>query len=144
MEHVRIDITEDLDGGIVVNACFDLGEREIAASAHAIATTVTERYRSSAMSADDVIEFRELTALVDELGEPSAGARTLVLPPARLSAFAHALARFVETRDEAEWIREEDRDALAIARELLLPLEGLCAEAMRAAIAPQGAPADAR
>ena len=144
MEHQRIDISEDLDGGIVVNACFDLGEREIAATAHAIGATIGERYRSSTMSADDVLEFRELTALVDELGEPGSGARTMVLRPARLSAFAHALARFVESRDEAEWIREEDREPLAIARSLLMPLEGLCAEAMRTAIAPHGAPADAR
>lgn len=144
MQYQRIDISEDLDGGIVVNACFDLGEREIAASAHALAATVAGRYRTSAMSADDVLEFRELTALVDELGEPGPGARTMVLTPARLSAFAHALARFVESRDEAEWIREEDREPLAIARELLVPLESLCADAMRAAIAPHGARADAR
>ena len=137
MEHVRIDISEDLDGQAVVHACFDLDAAVIAASAHAIAATVAERFRSVTMSADDVLEFRELTALADELGEGGhEGLRTMVLRPARLSAYRDALARFVETRDEAEWIREEDREPLAIVRPLLAPLEQLCAEATRAAIAP--------
>jgi hypothetical protein len=41
---------------------------------------------------------------------------------------------FVETRDEATWLREEDREPLASVRSLLLPLQDLCGEAMRAAL----------
>ena len=41
---------------------------------------------STEMSADDVLELRELTALADELGELTGGASTVVLRPARLSA----------------------------------------------------------
>ena len=142
MEHLRIDISEDLDGRAVVHACFDLDAAVIAASAHAIAATVAERFRSVTMSADDVLEFRELTALADELGEGGQeGVRTMVLRPARLSAYRDALARFVETRDEADWTREEDREPLAIVRSLLFPLEQLSAEAMRAALSPAERPA---
>jgi hypothetical protein len=62
--------------------------------------------------------------------------RAIVMRPARLSAWRDALAHFVESRDEAEWTREEDREALPAARSLLWPLEDLCAEAMRAALSP--------
>jgi hypothetical protein len=136
MEHARIDISEDLDGEPVVHAVFDLGRAEIGAAAHAVSSTVAERYRVPAISADDVVELRELTVLADELGEMTDGAGTVVLRPARLSALRTALAQFVESRDYAEWIREEDREPLAISRELLWPLEQLDAEATRAALAP--------
>ena len=57
-----------------------------------------------------------------------------MLRPARLTALRNAVARFVETRDEAEWVREEDREPLALVRSLLGPLEDLCADAVRAAL----------
>jgi hypothetical protein len=137
MERAHIDISEDLDGQPVVHAVFDLAPDEIAAAAHAISTTASERYRLAEVSADDVVELRELTVLADELGELTDGASTVVLRPARLSAFREAVTQFVETREDAEWIREEDRQPLAILRELLWPLEQLDAEATRAALSPQ-------
>jgi hypothetical protein len=139
MEHARIDISQDLDGDTVVVACFDLTEKEIAASTHAVAALGAERFRTSAMSSDDVLELRELTALADELGESGAeaGMRTVVFKPARLAAFRDAVTGFVEARDEAEWIRDEDREPLTILRGMLLPLEQLSAEAMRAALSPE-------
>jgi hypothetical protein len=137
MERAHIDISEDLDGQSVVHAVFDLAPDEIAAAAHAIRTTASERYRLAEVSADDVLELRELTVLADELTELADGASTVVLRPARLSAFRDAVSQFVETRDDAEWIREEDRQPLAILRELLWPLEQLDAEATRAALSPR-------
>ena len=138
----RIDISRGLDGEPVVLACFDLGGEEIAASAHAVAVTATERFRTASMSLDEVLEFRELTALADELADLARrpGMRTVVLVPARLSAYRDAVARFVETRDDAEWIREEDREPRARLRGLLVSLEELCAEALRAALSPRTAP----
>lgn len=139
MFQARIDVSQDLDGEPVVFACFDLGEAEVAASTYAVAATVSERFRTASMSADDVLELRGLTVLGDELAEHlrRTGTQTMVMRPARLSAYRDALARFVELRVEAEWIREEDRDPLACMRGLLLPLEDLCAEAMRAALTPR-------
>jgi hypothetical protein len=101
-----------------------------------------ERFRLAEMSTDDVLELRELTALADELADPGVppGARTLVLRPARLSALRDSVARFVETRDAAEWIREEDREPLARVRGLIAPLEDLAAEALRAALSPTSRP----
>ena len=136
MEHARIDISKDLDGHPVVHACFDLSEAEIAASAHAVSATATERFRMTEMSADEVLEFRELTALADELGELTGGAGTVVMKPARLNAYRHAIQLFVESRDEAEWNREEDSEHLPVLRALLWPLEQLGAEAVRAALSP--------
>ena len=138
MLHTRIDLSQGLDGEAVVFACFDLDEPGIAASAHAVSTTVSERFRPSSMSADEVLEFRELTALADELAEQAqrAGIQTIAMRPARLSAYRDALGRFVETRDRAEWIRDEDREALARVRALLAPLDDLCGEAVRAALTP--------
>jgi hypothetical protein len=134
MERQHIDITKDLEGEPVVHAVFDLREEEIAASAHAVAASSSERFRNEELSADDVVEFRELTALADELRELVGGAGTIVMRPARLNAYRNALMIFVETRDEAEWIRDEDREPLAIVRGLLWPLEELSADAMQAAL----------
>jgi hypothetical protein len=136
MVNAHIDISQGLDSEPVVLACFDLGEEQLAASAHAVAAASAERFRIAELSADDVLELRELTALSDELADLalSPGMRTVVLRPARLTAFRNAVARFIETRDEAEWLREEDREPLALVRALLGPLEDLCAEAVRAAL----------
>lgn len=136
MERQHIDISNDLDGEPVVHAVFDLHEEEIAASAHAVEATCAERFRMGELSADDVLEFRELTALADELRELGAGHGTLVMRPARLNAFRAAVGAFVNSRDDAEWLRDQDREPLAIARSLLYPLEELSAEAMRAALDP--------
>jgi hypothetical protein len=136
MVNAHIDISQGLDGEPVVLAIFDLGEEQLGASAHAVAAASAERFRTAELSADDVIEMRELTALTDELADLALrpGMRTVVLRPARLSAYRGALSRFVESRDEAEWIREEDREPLAIVRALLFPLEELAADAVRAAL----------
>jgi hypothetical protein len=138
MLHARIDITQGLDGEPVVLALFDLGDEEIAASAHAVRAVSSERFRTVSMSVDDVLELRELTALADELSDLASrsGVSTVVLRPARLSAYRNALTQFVESRDEAEWMRDEDRLPLSAARELLWPLGDLAAEAMRAALEP--------
>jgi len=136
MQRPRIDISPDLDGDAVVHACFDLSEPEVSASAHAMRAMAAERFRTSEMSADDVLELREFTALADELGEIPAGARTMVMRPSRLSVYRQSVAGFVESRYESEWIRDDDREPLALLSELLQPLEQLCAEAMRAALSP--------
>jgi peptidoglycan/xylan/chitin deacetylase (PgdA/CDA1 family) len=136
MERARIDISQDLDGNPVVYACFDLAPEQIAAAAHAVAATAAERFRITELSADEVLELRELTALADELGELTGGASTVVLRPARLSTLLDAVSRFVESREQADWIREEDHQPLALLREMLFPLEQLNAEAMRTALSP--------
>ena len=134
MERAHVDITRDLEDEPVVHAVFDLREDEIGASAHAVAASIAERFRNEGLSADDVVEFRELTALADELSELVGGAGTIVMRPARLNAYRNALLTFVESRDEAEWIRDEDREPLSIVRGLLWPLDDLAAEAMQAAL----------
>jgi hypothetical protein len=142
MLNARIDISRDLEGEAIVMACFDLAEEQIAAASHAVAAVAAERFRLVSMSVDDVLELRELTALADQLADlgPEPGIRTLVLRPARLSALRDSVARFVETRDEAEWVREEDREPLARLRGLIAPLEELGAEALRAALSPAPRP----
>lgn len=134
----RIDISRDMEGEVVVLACIDLGEDEVGASAHAVQATISERFRVQAISADDVLKLRELTGLADELGEPTpeGAIRTLVLSPARLNLYREAIADFVDSRSEADWIREEDREPLARVRELLPALGGLSEEAPRAALSP--------
>jgi hypothetical protein len=136
MERQHVDITQNLEGEPVVHAVFDLREEEIGASAHAVVAACNERFRNEELSADDVIEFRELTDLADELREMGGGAGTIVMRPARLTAYRHALDVFVQSRDEADWLRDEDREPLAIVRGLLWPLEELAAETIQAALSP--------
>jgi hypothetical protein len=137
MRNARIDTTKDLDGHTVVLACFDLVEAEAAAAAHVVGAVRAERYRTAEMSTDDVLEMRELTAIADELSHLASrgAASSLVLPPARLTALRHALEAFITARDEADWLREEDREPLATARAMLWPLADLCEEALRVALA---------
>jgi hypothetical protein len=137
MHNARIDSTQDLEGHTVVSACFDLSDEEVAAAVHVVRTVAAERYRSADLSADDVLQFRELTAIADELAEPGAGMRTVVLSPARLASFRHAVEHFVETRTYAEWLRDEDREPLELLRAMVPALELLCEEAIRAALTPQ-------
>ena len=185
MQNAHIDISRGLDGERVVLACFDLREDELAAAARAVAATAAERYRTPRISADEVLELRELTALKDELehgtrtvdsdqgielgpgGEPGEGIeqgqrgeqgqgieplpgsepahgiapgqamRTIVLQPARLSDLRDAVAAFVDSREDADWVGHEDRGPLALLRGMVLPLEQLCADAMRAALSPE-------
>src|SRR5262245_43684421 len=136
MINARIDITQGLDGEPVVLALFDLSSEEIGASAHAVRAISGERFRTASMSVDDVLELRELTALADELADLASrsGVSTVVLRPVRLSAYRNALTQFVESRDEAEWIRDEDRVPLSVACELLWLLGDLAADAMRVAL----------
>jgi hypothetical protein len=136
MERQHVDITQNLEGEPVVHAVFDLREEEIGASAHAVVAACNERFRNEELSADDVIEFRELTDLADELREMEGGAGTIVMRPARLTAYRHALDVFVQSRDEADWLRDEDREPLAVVRGLLWPLEELAAETIQAALSP--------
>jgi hypothetical protein len=138
MINTRVDTSTGLDGEPVVLACFDLDGPDVAAMAHAVKAVSGDRYRVPSLSVDDVLELRELTALADELAGLTAleaGFRTLVMRPARLTACRDALAGYVEVRDEAEWIRDEDREPLARVRPLLPALEDLCADALRAALA---------
>jgi hypothetical protein len=91
------------------------------------------------MSADDVIAMRELTAVADDLDALARvpGACTVVLRPARLTAYRVALEEFVAGRDEADWVRELDAEHLPALRALLAPLADVCAEALRAALSPE-------
>ena len=141
MVNAHIDISQGLDGEPVVLACFDLGDEQLGAAAHAV-TASAERFRNAELSVDDVIELRELTALTDELADLAlrSGMRTVVLRPARLTVLRDAVARFVESRDEAEWMRDEDREPLAVVRSLLFSLEELCADALRAALSGTPSP----
>jgi hypothetical protein len=131
-----------MDGGPVVLAVVDLAEDEVRASAHAVRALIEERFRMSEMSGDDVVQLRELTSLADELGEPGpeGAIRALVFSPARLNLWRDALDGFARSRDEAEWIREEDREPLVRIRELLPGLDQLSEEAVRAAISPEARP----
>jgi hypothetical protein len=108
-------------------------------SAHAVAVTAGERFPTASLSVDDVLELRELTALSEELRDLAErpGISTVVLRPAPLSAYCHAVAHFVESREQADWLREQDREPLARLRGLLEPLEDLAADVMRAALSPR-------
>jgi hypothetical protein len=66
--------------------------------------------------------------------------RTVVLRPARLTAYRDAIGYFIESRDGAEWVREADREPLALVRGLLYGLEELAADALHAALTGRPTP----
>jgi len=107
MERAHVDITRDLEDEPVVHAVFDLREEEIGASAHAVAASVAERFRNEELSADDVVEFRELAALADELSELVGGAGTIVMRPARLNAYRNAILTMHEGSEKNAFAESE-------------------------------------
>jgi hypothetical protein len=128
-----------------VLACFDLGDAEIGIGARP-RRHVGRALPDASLSVDDVLELRKLTALIEELRDLALrlAISTVVLRPARLSAYRHAVAHFVETREDASGCPREDREPLARLRGLLGPLEDLGADAIRAALSPRRrAPASA-
>ena len=141
MINPRIDTTSGDDGDPVVLAGFDLPGAESGAAAHAVAAVSLERYRVAEMTADDVLAMRELTALTDQLAELAREEplQHVQMRPARLAALRDALAEFVEGRESAEYVREEDREPLAVLRPLLWPLDELCTRALQAALRPSAA-----
>ena len=136
MVNARVQTTTAPDGSPIVHAIFDLSDVEVAGAALAVNTARTERFRDEELTADGVLSMRELTAVADELTALAAHASacTLHLRPARLVALRDALEAFVAHRDEAGFVREEDRDAYAVALALAAPLADLGAQAMRAAL----------
>jgi len=136
MQHARVDTTTAPDGTPQVVARFDLPEPEMAAVARAAAVSRTEQFRHEVLSADDVVAMRELTALDDQLTALAGygAAVTVELSPARVVALRDTLHVFVDNRDEAGFVRQEDRDAYAIALALAAPLEDLAADTLRAAL----------
>src|SRR4051812_13478209 len=139
MHNARIETVTAPDGSRSVVAMFDLTDTEIAACAHAVGAARTEQFRHEALSADDVLAMREVTSLADSLRALAGygGAGTLQLTPARPMALRNALEAFIAGREDAGFTREEDREAMACARELAMPLADLAAEALRAAFAGQ-------
>jgi hypothetical protein len=134
--NARVDVTTALDGSPLVQAGFDLSEAEIAGAAHAVSASRTEQFRHEILSADAVLAMRELTALADELTSLAVhgSAVSLSMRPARLVAMRDTLDAFVGARDEAGFVRDEDRDAYAVASALAGPLADLSADALRAAL----------
>jgi len=136
MLNARVEMIRALGGAPEVRAGFDLAGPEVAAVAHAVGTSRTEQFRLGELSADAVLALRELTALADELSALAAhgSACTLTLSPARLIALRDTLDAFVAARDEAGFVREEDREAYGIALALAGPLSDLSADTLRAAL----------
>ncbi|MGH2968948.1 MAG: hypothetical protein ACRDK0_07775, partial [Solirubrobacteraceae bacterium] len=120
MVNARVETTAAVDGTRLVQAGFDLSETEVAAVAHAVNASRTEQFRHEDLSADAVLAMRELTALADQLTALAGhgSACTLTVSPARLAALRDTLDAFVAHRDEAGFVREEDREAYAVAHAL--------------------------
>jgi len=136
MQNVIVATTSAPDGTTQVVARFDLPEPEVAAVARAVDVSRTEQFRHEELTTDDVVAMRELTALADQMTALAGygAAVTVELSAARLVALRDTLHVFVEHRDEAGFVRDEDRDAYAIALALAGPLEDLAAETLRAAL----------
>jgi len=136
MHNAHVSTTSAADGTKQVVARFDLSESEIAAVARGAGVSRTEQFRHEQLSTDAVVAMRELTALADQLTALAGhgSAVSVELSPARLVALRDALQAFVEHRDEAGFIREEDREAYAAAMALAAPLADLGAETLRAAL----------
>jgi hypothetical protein len=93
MDNARIDIIR-IAGGEAVQMRFDLPDADLTAIARSLATVAGERYRSTALDADDVLELRDLTALresPEERARDGYAGGTLVVSVRRLGLLVQAL-----------------------------------------------------
>jgi hypothetical protein len=128
-----IDIRHDEDGLPVVTVTLDLAPPVVDAGLHALRTIREARYVTQAMTTDEALALRELTALIDELA-PAAGAEGILrldATVARTGILRDAVGQFLR-REHLE--REGDHVALPVAAILHEALEDAHAEGVEAVL----------
>ena len=129
----HLEIRIDADGLPSVEVTFDLTPAQAGAAAHALRVMREARYRTSEMSADDVIAMRDMTSLADELGELAAGAGAdhVRATVARLGALRSALDEFA-AGEHLE--RDGDAEARPLVFALADDVADLHVQSLRAAL----------
>jgi hypothetical protein len=109
MINERIDLIAIADGE-AVQVRFDLPDADLTAVARSVGTVADERYRGAALTAEDVLELRDLMALRDAAAERAAdgyAGGTLVVSVRRLGLLVTALRDWLARRLEAGFLRHD-------------------------------------
>jgi hypothetical protein len=137
MVHERFDRIPAA-GGQTVHARFDLSDEQLFALAHAAEGMIAEHYRGVSLTADEVLEMRELVALHDnalERGQDGYAGGTLMLTVSRLGLAVRALSGWLARCERLGLIHAQDAFHAAVAEALLEDLTDLHARAVRIAVA---------
>jgi hypothetical protein len=137
MINERIDIIR-IAGGGAVQMRFDLPDADLLAIARSLATVAVERFRGAALSADDVLELRDLTALSEcarERAQDGYAGGTLVVSVRRLGLLVRALRDWLGRRVEAGFMRHEEAIDHPVVERLADELRDLHIRGLQAALA---------
>jgi len=137
MINERIDIIR-IAGGEAVQVRFDLSDADLTAIARSLATVAAERYRTAALSADDVLELRDLTALQESAYERACdgyAGGTLVVSARRLGPLVQALRDWHARRGELGFLRHDEPLDESLVERLAGELHDLHVRALHAAVA---------
>lgn len=137
MINERIDIIQ-IAGGEAVQVRFDLADADLTAVARSLATVTGERYRGVALTAEDVLELRDLTALRDTAAERAAdgyAGGTLIVSVRRLGLLVAALRDWLARRVEVGFMRHDEAVDHPAVERLVDELRELHTRALQTALA---------
>ena len=126
-----------IDAGGVGRVAFDLSHEQFAAARVAASAACTERHRDQAMTVDDVLAMRRLSAICDQLDALAGSglADTVELTVAGLALLHDALVEWVDAREAQGWMREQDHATHRLVLPLVRELGDLRARAVQVALA---------
>jgi hypothetical protein len=137
MLNERIDIIR-IAAGEAVQVRFDLPDADLTAIARSLSTVVADRYRGVALSADDVLELRDLNALQERAYERACDGcvgGTLIVSVRRLSLLVQALRDWHDRRRELGFLRHDEAVDEPLVDRLADQLRDLHVRALETALA---------
>jgi len=99
----------------------DLTHEQLVALAHASAAARLERHRHQTMDVDDVLAMRRLAMIGDGLTHMAGNGaiNTVRLGAAETATLREALSEWLEGVERRGWMRDDDREAMPVVRQVL-------------------------
>lgn len=107
----------------------DLTHEQLAALAYAASAARLERHRHQTMDVDDVLEMRRLAVIGDGLSHLAGNGaiNTVRLSSAETATLRTALSEWLDELERRGWMRDDDREAIPVVRQVLEACGGFAA-----------------
>jgi hypothetical protein len=142
MTNERFENVHSADG-VTVHVRFDLTDEQLQAVSNAVNAVKAERFMGAELSAEDVLEMRELVAVADGAAERAADGfhgGTLVMTVARLGMTLATLIQRLARMDELDYISRQDELDRPELEAIIDDLSDLHVRALVTALETEAAP----